>query len=81
MANINIRVDDALKAEAQELYRALGMDLSTAVNIFLRQSVQMQGLPFRPRLEQTESADTDDIEAISKRLIDKNRTAYEVLAK
>lgn len=81
MANINIRVDDALKAEAQELYRALGMDLSTAVNIFLRQSVQMQGLPFRPRLEQTDPADTDDIEAISKRLIDKNRTAYEVLAK
>ena len=81
MANINIRVDDALKAEAQELYRALGMDLSTAVNIFLRQSVQMQGLPFRPRLEQTDPADTDDIEAISKRLIDKNRTGYEVLAK
>ncbi|MBQ4050738.1 MAG: type II toxin-antitoxin system RelB/DinJ family antitoxin [Oscillospiraceae bacterium] len=81
MANINIRVDDALKAEAQELYRALGMDLSTAVNIFLRQSVQMQGLPFRPRLEPAEIAEPDDIDAISRRLIEKNHAAYEVLAK
>lgn len=51
MTNLNIRVDEQLKADAQTLYKSLGMDLSTAVNVFLRQSVQMQGLPFQPRLD------------------------------
>lgn len=38
MANVstNIKVDAALKKEAQELFSALGMDMTTAVNIFLR---------------------------------------------
>ena len=48
MANVstNIKVDAALKKEAQELFSALGMDMTTAVNIFLRQAVREQGIPF-----------------------------------
>ena len=51
MANINIRIDDQLKKDAQAIYKSLGMDLSTAVNVFLRQSVRMQSLPFQPSLD------------------------------
>ena len=51
MTNINIRVDDQLKKEAQTLYKNLGMDLSTAINVFLRQSVQDQALPFQPKFD------------------------------
>ena len=45
-ANINIRVDADVKAQAQRLFSALGMDLTTAVNVFLRQSIEQGGIPF-----------------------------------
>lgn len=44
--SMNIRMDSAVKKQAQELFSALGMDMTTAVNIFLRQAIQRQGLPF-----------------------------------
>ncbi len=46
MANISIRVDDNIKLQAQELFSSLGMDMSTAMNIFLRQSIAFGGIPF-----------------------------------
>ncbi len=49
MANINIRVDDAVKIQAQELFASLGMDMSTAMNIFLRQAIAFGGIPFTIR--------------------------------
>lgn len=42
----NISLDADLKKASQELYSDLGMDLSTAVTIFLKQSLRVQGLPF-----------------------------------
>ena len=42
----NISLDPALKKDAQELFADLGMDLTTAVTLFLKQSVREQGLPF-----------------------------------
>ena len=45
-SNINIRVDSNVKAQAQRLFSDLGMDLTTAVNVFLRQSIEQGGIPF-----------------------------------
>ena len=42
----NLSLDADLKRDAQELYADLGMDLSTAVTIFLKQSLRVQGVPF-----------------------------------
>ena len=42
----NISLDPELKRASQELYSDLGMDLSTAITIFLKQSIRVQGLPF-----------------------------------
>lgn len=44
--NITLRVDKKLKEDAEELYSELGMSLTTAFNIFLRQSVREKGIPF-----------------------------------
>ena len=49
MATISIRVDDEIKAQAQELFNSIGMDLSTALNVFLRQSIAFGGIPFTIR--------------------------------
>jgi len=45
-ANINIRVDGEVKNKAQEVFSALGMDVTTAINIFLRQVIRKNGIPF-----------------------------------
>lgn len=45
--NISIRMDADLKAQAEALYGELGMNLTTAFNIFVRQSLREGGIPFR----------------------------------
>jgi DNA-damage-inducible protein J len=44
--NVTVRVDSELKKQADALFSDLGMSLSTAFNVFLRQSVREQQLPF-----------------------------------
>lgn len=44
--NVTFRVDNDLKKQADALFSDLGMSLSTAFNIFLRQSVREQQIPF-----------------------------------
>lgn len=43
----NIKIDPDLKRESQILFEQLGLNLSTAINMFLRQSVREQAIPFR----------------------------------
>ena len=50
--NISIRMDSDLKAQADALFAELGMNLSTAVNIFVRQSLREGGIPFTITLNQ-----------------------------
>ena len=42
----NISLDPQLKHDRQELFADLGLDLSTAITLFLKQSLRVQGLPF-----------------------------------
>ena len=44
--NVNIRMDENLKKQAEELFADLGMNMTTAINIFVRQSVSYGGIPF-----------------------------------
>lgn len=43
---LTIRVDTEIKNEAKRLFADMGMDISTAVNIFLRQALVDNGMPF-----------------------------------
>lgn len=47
----NISLDPKLKENATKLFQAFGMDLSTAISIFLSQSVREQKIPFEIRME------------------------------
>lgn len=42
----NISIDSDVKAKAQELFSDLGLDLSTAINIFLKQAIRENAIPF-----------------------------------
>lgn len=44
--NVNIRMDEDLKKQAENLFADLGMNMTTAVNIFVRQSINYGGIPF-----------------------------------
>ena len=44
--NVNIRMDEGLKKQAENLFSDLGMNMSTAFNVFVRQAVREQGIPF-----------------------------------
>ena len=50
--NISIRMDADLKAQADALFNELGMNLTTAFNIFVRQSLRVGGIPFEIKMEQ-----------------------------
>ena len=64
-SNINIRVDSKVKEEAEELFNKIGINMTTAMNIFLRQSIRYGGIPFEIRLNEANEitrAAIDDVE-------------------
>lgn len=54
--NMTLRIEPELKAQAASLFRALGMDLSTATGIFYRQALRCHGLPFEVKLDEPNEA-------------------------
>ena len=48
--NLNIRTDKSVKAAAEKIFEELGLNMTTAVNIFLRQTIRENGIPFELRL-------------------------------
>ena len=46
MATITIRVDEKVKKEAEELFHEMGLNMSTAMNIFLKRCIFEEGIPF-----------------------------------
>jgi DNA-damage-inducible protein J len=51
MGNVNIRIDDALKQDAERIFAELGLSMSTATNVFYRQVVRCGGIPFDLRID------------------------------
>ncbi|MBI2634133.1 type II toxin-antitoxin system RelB/DinJ family antitoxin [Candidatus Peregrinibacteria bacterium] len=47
MAYIHVRIDDKLKMSASKVFKSLGLDISSAVKLFLQQVVITKSIPFR----------------------------------
>ena len=43
--SMTIRMNKEVKQQAQQIFAELGMDMTTAVNVFLRQAIRSQGFP------------------------------------
>ncbi|MBQ9449412.1 MAG: type II toxin-antitoxin system RelB/DinJ family antitoxin [Acholeplasmatales bacterium] len=52
MTMLQIRVEEELKTQATLLFNELGLDLSTAIRLFLKKSLQVGGIPFDVRLSE-----------------------------
>ena len=80
--NLNVRVDETLKKDAEQLFADLGLNMSSAITIFLKSAVDYNGIPFEIRkTNRAETVSNEALLSVSKKLIDSNREAYEVLAK
>ncbi len=44
--NVTIRMDTEIKKEAEELFNDLGLNLTSAINMFIRKAIAEQGIPF-----------------------------------
>ena len=46
MAQVNIRIDDELKIRADNIFEELGLNMTTAFTMFIRQTIRQGGIPF-----------------------------------
>ena len=49
--NLNIRSDKAIKEQAEQIFNELGLNMTTAINLFLRTAIREHGIPFELKLD------------------------------
>jgi len=65
MKNLNIRIDEDLKTKAEDVFSQLGMNMTTALTIFLKTSVRYGGIPFELRLDAPNAETAQAIEDVN----------------
>ena len=70
MSQIAVRVDDELKKQATAIFNELGLDMSTAVKLFLKQSVLTRSIPFDVKLDSDYEIELENGDYIRTRSID-----------
>ena len=79
MAQVNFRVDDTIKARAESACAAMGLTMSTAINIFLTKLANEQRIPFEVAVDPFYSE--ENMERLRKSIADLNAgkgTVHEV---
>jgi DNA-damage-inducible protein J len=67
MTTINIRVDEKLKKQAEEIFDEIGLGMTSALTIFLKAVVRNNGIPFSLRIPNKETlAAFEEAESISQ---------------
>ena len=65
MATVTVRVDENVKKEAETLFKKIGLNMSTAMNLFLKKCILEQGIPFELKVPNKETLkamqETDDV--------------------
>lgn len=68
MAQVNFRIDDIIKAKAESVCTAMGLTMSTAINIFLTKLANEQRIPFEVAIDPFYSE--EHIDMLEKRIAD-----------
>lgn len=81
--NLNIRIDKNIKEASEKVFDDLGLNMSTAINMFLRQVIRVKGIPFEIKLT---NINNETLEAINESIIlannnNKGYTSIEELKK
>ncbi len=78
MANVNVtvRMDESMKRQADELFSDLGMTLSGAITVFVRQSLREQAIPFQIGRDMLNRDTLEAIEEVKRLKGDPNKKTY-----
>ncbi len=77
IANLNVRVDRSIKEQSEAVFENLGINMTSAINMFLRQTIREQGLPFTPSLHALNATTLSAIDEGRIIARDKNVKGYE----
>lgn len=79
--NLTVSVDNDDKESFNALVSELGLNISAAINMFIKQSIRNQALPLDLSLSKKEKGNTKSLEKISDEIMDKYDIAFKELAK
>lgn len=74
--NLNIRTDKDVKEKAEKIFNELGLNMTSAVNIFLRTAIRERGIPFELKLDEPNEATIAAIEEGRKMASDPSSPRY-----
>lgn len=74
--NLNIRTDKIIKQQAEEIFSELGLNMTTAINMFLRTAIREHGIPFKLKLDIPNETTVAAIEEGRKMLKDPTTPRY-----
>ena len=66
MAQLNIRIDDALKEEGEILFREMGLSFSAAISMFVSQAVRERAIPFQIAVRKSDNITLASEHALAK---------------
>ena len=78
---VTIYIDEVLKKQAEELFSSLNLSLNDAFIMFIKQVIYKKDIPFEINKNNISIVPDEVISNVSLKLIEKNREAYEELAK
>ena len=76
MTNLNVRTERSVKEAAERIFDELGINMTTAINMFLRQTIRSNGIPFELKLNTPNAVTVAAIEEGRKIATDTNVTGY-----
>lgn len=76
--NLNIRTDKELKNQAERVFNELGLNMTTAINVFLKAAVREQGIPFELKLDEPNEMTARAIEEGRNLICDKYSSIEEL---
>ncbi len=74
--NLNIRIDKNVKQSAEKIFDDLGLNMTTAINIFLRQVIREKGIPFDVKIKVPNEVTLAAFEEGEKLLNDSSAPSY-----
>ncbi len=75
-ATLNIRIDKEIKKQAEVVFNELGLNMTTAINIFLRTSIREKGIPFEVKMNNPNDMTIAAIEEGRKLIADSDAKSY-----
>jgi len=82
MAQVNIRIDDDLKVRADNIFNELGLNMTTAFTMFIRQTIRQGGIPFEVTTRKDPFYDAENMKVLLKSIQEANKgklTAHELI--